>query len=662
MNLKGSKKKKYLILGTIGSGVLAASIVAPIIILNNENDKVNKEDKDINKIVEILKNKSSKEKNIELASNTTGKIIANNQEKIIEKIKTLIGKANLKDVKIEILMQKDTNISIVAQKIIIKLTKNEVSKEVRDFLVKKQNVIYEDIESIKNVLDAKTGEDLIITLPSDSTGNIIGKAANKNAIEKKLRILVDPSNTNGEANHSSLKGTTIEISMDVDAPILATAQDVIVSISKSGGTTLGTTKTFQVKRDFTKTEKITNYFTNNAKKTFTISGGEVLDTKAKILAVIKAHLANDDSVLWTNELQDLITTHSSEIKTSIIKDRPAVTFSISYNDDSGNIQKVDLTINHISTNAEKITNYFTNNAKKTFTIFGGEVLDTKTKILAAIKTHLTNDDSALWTNELQNLIVTHILETETSITKDGPTITYSIAYNDDVGIIQNVDLTINHVSTNAEKITNYFTNNAKKTFTIFGGEALNTKAKILAAIKTHLANDDSVLWTSELQNLITTHSSETKTSIIKEDYRAKLFSIAYNDDVGIIQNVELRIKHLRTKIENQNIINSLYDLYNKKWNTVEKALVVKLPNLNAFSGRSIKEAVNKATQDITTNNKVRFDVNGIFHTNGNIQNIAIGFLYGHSLVSARKFRVRFYSGRKDKIFSRNITIFIKAIR
>ena len=253
MKIRGSRKKKYLILGTIGSGVLAVSIVTPVVILNNKNDKV-KEDEDINKIVEILKNKSFKEKIIELASNTNGKIVANNQEKIIEKIKTLIGQVNLKGVKIEILMQKDTNISIVAQKIIIKLTKNEVSKEVKDFLVKKKNIIDEEIASIKKVLDAKTGEDLVITLPSNSTGNIISKATNKNEIEKKLRILVDPSNTNGEDNHASLKGTTIEVSMKLDAPISTTPQNIILSISKTDGTTVTTTKTFSVKRDFTTSE------------------------------------------------------------------------------------------------------------------------------------------------------------------------------------------------------------------------------------------------------------------------------------------------------------------------------------------------------------------------------------------------------------------------
>ncbi len=547
MKIKGSNKKKYLIFGTIGSGILAASIVTPIIILNNKDDKV-KEDEDINKIVEILKNKSSKEKIIELASNTTGKIIANNQSKIIEKIKILIGKVNLKEVKIEISMQKDTNILISAQKIIIKLTKNEVSKEVKDFSVKKKNIIDEEIASIKKILDSKIQEDLVITLPGVSTGNIIGNATNKNGIEKQLKILVDPSNTNGEDNHASLKGTSIEVSMKVDALISTTPQNIIVSIIKSGGKTLTTTKIFQVKRIFTNAEKITNYFANNAKKTFTISGGEALDTKVKILDAIKKHLANDDSALWTSQLQNLITTHSSEIETSITKDGPAITYSIAYNDDSGNAQKVDLTINHLSTNAEKITNYFVNSSKKTFTIFGGEALDTKVKILDAIKKHLANDDSALWTNQLQNLITTHSSETKTSITKDEPAITYSIAYNDDLGNAQKVDLTINYVSTNAEKITNYFVNSSKKTFTISGGEALDTKVKILDAIKKHLANDDSALWTSQLQNLITTDSSETETSITKDE-PAITYSIAYNDDLGNIQKVDLTINYVSTNAE-----------------------------------------------------------------------------------------------------------------
>ena len=247
--MKLTKTKKILLLGTT-LVILTTSIAIPVVVFN-KNEK--SEENDLEKILKILQAKTTKEKIIELSSSASGKIIANNQDKIIEKIKTLIGKENLKNVKIEVLMEDDTNISIAPQKIIIKLSKNEVSKEIKDFSVKKESIIdvNKDIIAIKNILDTKTGEDLIIILPSNLTGNIIENATNKNAIIKKLRMLVDSSNINGDHNHPSLKGTTIEISMNVDAPISTTSQNIIVSIIKTGGTTLITIKTFRVKRALT---------------------------------------------------------------------------------------------------------------------------------------------------------------------------------------------------------------------------------------------------------------------------------------------------------------------------------------------------------------------------------------------------------------------------
>ena len=252
--MKLSKIKKMLLLGTI-LAILTTSIVTPIVLLNKDEKS---EENDVEKLFKILQAKTTKEKIIELSNNASGKIIANNQDKIIEKVKALIGKANLKKVKIEILMQDDANISTTSQKIIIRLTKDEVSKEIKDFSVKKQSIIEidKDIALIKNILESKTGDDLIITLPSDSSGNIVGNIANRNEIIKKLRILIDSSNTSGKANHLSLRGTSLEVSMDVDAPISTTPQNIIVSISKTNGTTLTTTKTFQVKRDFTADEDI----------------------------------------------------------------------------------------------------------------------------------------------------------------------------------------------------------------------------------------------------------------------------------------------------------------------------------------------------------------------------------------------------------------------
>ena len=251
--MKLSKTKKILLLGTT-LAILTTSIVTPVVLLNkNENTKEN----DVEKLFKILKTKTTKEKIIELSNSASGKIIANNQEKIIAKIKTLIGKANLNDVKIEVLMKDDSNISTIVQKIIIKLTKKEFSKQIKDFLVKRKSTPDEDIIAIKKVLDAKSGNDLIIILPSSSTGNIIENIANKNAILKKLRILIDPSNTNGEANHESLRKTSIEVSMNADAPISITPQNIIVLISKTNGTTLKTTSIFQVKREFTANEDLT---------------------------------------------------------------------------------------------------------------------------------------------------------------------------------------------------------------------------------------------------------------------------------------------------------------------------------------------------------------------------------------------------------------------
>ena len=251
--MKLSKTKKILLLG-ITLVALSTSIVTPIVLLNKNNNNAKK---DVEKIFKILQAKTSKEKIIELSSIASGKIIANNQEKIIEKIKALIGKTNLNNVKIEVLMKEDTNISTTAQKIIIKLTKNEFSKEIEDFSVKKQSImdVNKDIVAIKNILDAKSGNDLIIILPSSSTGNIIGNRINKIAIIKKIIMLIDPSNKSGEGNHQSLRGTSIQVSISSDAPISTTPQNIVVSISKAGGTTLSTTKTFQV-RIFTPNEDI----------------------------------------------------------------------------------------------------------------------------------------------------------------------------------------------------------------------------------------------------------------------------------------------------------------------------------------------------------------------------------------------------------------------
>ena len=209
----------------------------------------------------ILDSKSGEDLIITLPSNSTGNIIenANNKNAIIKKLRTLIDPSNtngnlnhasLKGTTIEVSMTNDRPISTTPQDIVVLISKSggRTLTTRKTFRVKRAFTANEDIAAIKTILDSKTNEDLIIILPSSSTGRIIGNKVNKIAIEKELRKLIDPSNTNGNPNHASLRGTTIEVSKSPDAIISTTPQNIIVSISKNGGTTLNTRRTFQVKR------------------------------------------------------------------------------------------------------------------------------------------------------------------------------------------------------------------------------------------------------------------------------------------------------------------------------------------------------------------------------------------------------------------------------
>ena len=135
--MKLTKTKKIILLGAV-IGVLIPSIVTPIVLTSqNKNQKdQNKNQKDQNKedvlkIIKILEEKSLSERQIVLSSDAKGKIIANNQEEIIKKIKQLIGESNLKGVLIEILMEKDKDISTNFQEIKVKISKGNYSQEVK---------------------------------------------------------------------------------------------------------------------------------------------------------------------------------------------------------------------------------------------------------------------------------------------------------------------------------------------------------------------------------------------------------------------------------------------------------------------------------------------------------------------------------------------------
>ena len=229
-------------------------------------------------IKRILDGKSGEDLIITLPSSSTGTIIGGtiignitNKDEIIKKLRILIDSSNsngnpnhasLKGTTIAVSKNPDALISTTPQDVIVSISKTggRTLSTRKTFRVKRDFTPDEDIAAIKNILESKTGNDLIIILPSSSTGNIIGSRiiigsrVNKIAIEREIRKLIDPSNTNGDPSHTSLRGTSIQVSKSPDAIISTTPQDIVVSISKSDGTTLRTTNTFQVKRAFTNVE------------------------------------------------------------------------------------------------------------------------------------------------------------------------------------------------------------------------------------------------------------------------------------------------------------------------------------------------------------------------------------------------------------------------
>ena len=128
--MKLTKTKKILLLGAT-LGILTTAVIIPVVLINQNDNQEEKNKEEVLKVIKILEEKSLSERQIELSSNSKDKIVANNQQEIIKKIKELIGSENLKSVKVEILMQNDQEISTSFQEIKVKISKGNYSQEVK---------------------------------------------------------------------------------------------------------------------------------------------------------------------------------------------------------------------------------------------------------------------------------------------------------------------------------------------------------------------------------------------------------------------------------------------------------------------------------------------------------------------------------------------------
>ena len=190
-----SKTKKIILLVT-ALGILTTSIVTPIVISNIDKDKISKEDsdkKDVQEVIKILEQKSTSQRQIKLASDVDGKIIAKNKQKIIAKIKDLIGKSNLKGVSIEVSIKEDKDISINFEKIIVKFSKGNYSQELSEdktILVRRSRKAVElatiDVKEVATSLKALRVKTVEVYIKD---ANALKITDNKNEILKAIRKL-----------------------------------------------------------------------------------------------------------------------------------------------------------------------------------------------------------------------------------------------------------------------------------------------------------------------------------------------------------------------------------------------------------------------------------------------------------------------------------------
>ena len=205
--MKLTKTKKIILLGAT-IGVLIPSIVTPIVLTSQSKDQKVQSKEDVLKVIKILEEKSLSERQIELSSDSKGKIIANNQEEIIKKIKQLIGEPNLKGVSIKILMEKDKDISTDFQEIKVKVSKGNYSQE-----VKKQKTIF--VKRSKTIseltlIELNLIKDSLKALGTKVVNVYTGGAIDQKITTNKLEILKAIEKISGY-NVINLDGASLEI-------------------------------------------------------------------------------------------------------------------------------------------------------------------------------------------------------------------------------------------------------------------------------------------------------------------------------------------------------------------------------------------------------------------------------------------------------------------
>ena len=226
--MKLSKKKKIILL-IAASGIITTSIVIPIVISTLDNDEISKEDidkQDVQKVIKILEEKRNSQREIKLASDVDGKIIAKNKQKIIAKIQELIGPSNLKGVSIEISIKEDKEISPVFEKIIVKFSKGnyfQILSEDKTILVRRIRKTIElaaiDVKEVATSLKALKVKIVEVYIKDAKTLKITN---NKKQIFKEIKKLEGYKNIEFKGVKIRVKNSNDLLPKNNESPVAIT--------------------------------------------------------------------------------------------------------------------------------------------------------------------------------------------------------------------------------------------------------------------------------------------------------------------------------------------------------------------------------------------------------------------------------------------------------
>ena len=511
------KKKKVIILGTLGIATIVTATVVPIVLLNKDEETIKK---DI--VLFANKLKALKAKSIKIAKSGT---ITSQKQDILDALKQLkdFPKApngvslEIKDDSTQITSTKEIGLVLIVKK------DGETNIEVKDFKVKS----FSDKELVDHFANKiKTLKTKEIQIEAIS-GTITEK---KNDIIEKIKALDDFPEL-----HS---GVTIEVKND---STVLTIQGVPIELEIKKGTQralIDANEGFKAIRSASDQEKVdllkqllltflkVKQLSNEKFKVIKIDSslGSVTDKKAQILEKIKekGDLLNQDLLNQHGGIEIDIAPNSSQIKPKIatpiivqIKKGSAIA---NIGDPGDSFQFEVIRSYTPQENITAIEEYFQILKNKKIFIPSSTSISSSADILTAIKTAIGEN-----LTDKQKALITLKSGQPTSLVKGEATnIVFEISGGNDV------TLSITHKKSVIQKIINYFQILENKKIFIPNSTSISSDLELLTAVKDAIGNKLE----KEEKNLIISKSGQP-TSLVEGVATDVTFEVSGGSDITL---------------------------------------------------------------------------------------------------------------------------------